>query len=71
MKITANWEAADAEEAAKNAIFLKAGEACLGYVDVGDDGKYMACFGSGMGAPLVYFGPSLDSAKAAVEAKYK
>lgn len=69
---SAKWgKSEDPDEVAKDAIFLMAGSTCLGYVEPGDDGKYIACVGAGIGAPVVYLGPLLDKAKAAVEAEYK
>lgn len=69
---SAKWgKSEDPHEVAQDAIFLKAGSACLGYVEPCDDGRYMACVGAGIAAPIVYLGPSIDKAKAAVEAEYK
>lgn len=70
MEIKAEWDTKFGErEKSTNAIFLMAGSACLGYVDE-SRGRYMACAGVGMEAPVVYSGTDLTSAKSAVERWY-
>ena len=71
MKIIAEWdEEFGKREPGTDAIFLVAGETCLGYIS--RDGKsLMACVGAGMGAAIVAAGViTLDEAKRAVERHY-
>ena len=56
-------------EPGTDAIFLIAGEACLGYVSR-SKGNYMACVGAGIGAPTIAAGNDLSECKSAVESYY-
>ncbi len=70
MKFTAEWDDQFGKrEPGTNAIFLMAGEQCLGYVS-SFQGGYMGCVGAGMAAPIVASGDSLDECKTAVERCY-
>lgn len=71
VKISATWDSEFGKsEPGTDAIFLMAGETCLGYVHR-SGGKYMACVGAGLEAPTVYYGADLTEATRAVEAQYK
>lgn len=71
MRIEAKWDRVFGKrEPGTEAIFLMAGNQCLGYVSKNRE-RYMACVGAGMGAPIVAVGPDLNKAKAAVEQEYR
>ena len=71
MIIEATWdEKFGKREPGGDEIFLMAGEACLGYVSR-SRGKFMGCVGSGIGAPIVYYGRELEKAKQSVEDGYR
>ena len=73
MKFSAEWDDQFGKrEPGNNAIFLMAGEACLGYVHscANTENRYMACVGAGINAPVVKMGNDLDECKEAVELHY-